>query len=235
MTNPSLRASAAPPSAPDNGFFVLAPWWLLAIPGGVISWRTGGRAVVVLIAALAAIFFYFVTSLTAWRAGWEVGPRYIVALQPFLLPLIATALAAWRERPRLLVPACGLVLIGVVIYTASTVTLPSWPANGDSVGAFVNPLYQIAFRLLTNNAVAPNLASALGLHGVIGIVPMVVGILALVGYSIIEAGAGRRGLVLAALIAAVGISAFALVHTDAQAARAAEAGYARTLYPAVAQ
>jgi hypothetical protein len=235
MTYPKLRAIAGTTIAPDNGFFVLAPWWLLAIPGGVISWRTGGRAVVVLIAALAAIFFYFVTSLTAWRAGWEVGPRYIVALQPFLLPLIATAFAAWRERPRLLVPACGLVLIGVVNYTASTVTLPSWPANGDSVGAFVNPLYQIAFRLLTNNAVAPNLASALGLHGVIGIVPMVVGILALVGYSIIEAGAGRRGLVLAALIAAVGISAFALVHTDAQAARAAEAGYARTLYPAVAQ
>jgi hypothetical protein len=70
---------------------------------------------------------------------------------------------------------------------------------------------------------------------VIGIAPLLLGVLALLGYSIATAGAGLRGLALAALIAAAGIAAFAFVQPDAQAQKAADAGYARTLYPAVAQ
>jgi hypothetical protein len=232
MTTPKPIAIWGTLFAPDNGFVILAPWWLLAIRGGAIRFQRGDRALVYLIGVLVAIFFYFVWSLHAWRAGWEVGPRYIVALQPFLLPLVATTLAEWRTRPKLIGLAGGLILIGVVIYTVSTATLPSWPANGDSVGAFVNPMYEVAFRLLGDHAVASNVLSSLG---VVGIVPFGLGILALVAISIASAGAGIRGLVLAALIAATGISALSFVHSDTQTTQAADAAYARTLYPAVAQ
>lgn len=235
MTTPKPVAIWGTMFAPDNGFLILAPWWLLAIRGGVIRFRRGDRALVYLIGALVAIFFYFVWSLHAWRAGWEVGPRYIVALQPFLLPLVATTLAEWRTRPAMIGLAGGLILIGVVIYTVSTATLPTWPANGDSVGAFTNPLYQVAFRLLGDHAVASNVLSALGVVGVVGIVPFLVGIFTVVAAAIATAGAGGRGLALAALIAAAGIAAFSLVHSDAQTTQAATAAYARTLYPAVAQ
>jgi len=167
-----------------------------------------------------------VTSLTAWHAGWEVGPRYIVALQPFLLPLVAAAFARWRDDWRRVAAASGLVLIGVVIYTVSTATLPTWP---DS---FANPLYEVAFRLLGDHAVAPNVLMVLGLGSVVG---LFAGIAALVGFAIVRAGAGARGLAVAAVICVAGIAAFALARPGEAQAQATRAAYARTLYPAVAR
>jgi len=226
MTYPKWEAIVGSTVAPSNGLFALAPWWLLALPGGVFLWRRGERALVVTVAGLTLIFFYFVTSLTAWHAGWEVGPRYIVALQPFLLPLVAAAFAEWRDDWRKVAAAAGLVLIGVVVYTVSTATLPTWP---DS---FANPLYEVAFRLLGDRAVAPNVLSALG---VMSAVLLFAGIAALVGFAIVRAGAGGRGLVLAVVICIAGIAAFALDRPGPARAEAARAAYARTLYPAVAR
>ena len=226
MTYPKWDAIVGSTVAPSNGLFALAPWWLLAIPGGVFLWRRDERALVITVAGLTLIFFYFVTSLTAWHAGWEVGPRYIVALQPFLLPLVAAAFAEWRDDWRKVAAAAGLVLIGVVVYTVSTATLPTWP---DS---FANPLYEVAFRLLGDRAVAPNVLSALG---VMSAVLLFAGVAALVGFAIVRAGAGGRGLVLAVVICIAGIAAFALDRPGPARAEAARAAYARTLYPAVAR
>ncbi len=229
MTYPKWVAVVGVTVAPDKGFFTLAPWWLLAVPGGVYLWRRGERAIVMMVAALALIFFYFNMSLTAWHAGWEVGPRYIVALQPFLVPLVAAAFAQWRDRPLVLGGALGLVLIGLTIYGTSTATLPTWPET------IKNPLYEVTFRLLGDNAVAPNVLGALGLHGVLGIVPLLAGIAALFTVVALQAGARPRSLGLALVIAAVGIAGFALATPDAATAQQARAAYARTLYPAVAQ
>ncbi len=234
MTHPTWRAFLGVMVAPDNGFIVLAPWWVLAIPGGRILWRRGERALVITVLAIAVIFIAFVSSLAFWRAGWEVGPRYIVALQPFLLPLVAATFAEWRARPFAFGVACGLVAIGVVIYTLSSATLPMWPA--DSAGtSFKNPVFEVMFRLLGDQAVAPSVLRALGVRGVASIAPLVVGIAALVGFAMRAAGATGRGLVIAVAISIVGLAAFALAGRDPQAANEARAGYARTLYPAVAQ
>ncbi len=224
MTHPTLAAMFGVTLAPDNGFFALAPWWLVAIPGGVALWRAGERALVATCAAVAAIFFVFVSSLGFWRAGWEVGPRYITAMLPFVLPLVAAGLVRLRDRPAWLGIAGGLILAGVVIYASACATLPYWP---DS---FRDPLYDVAFRLLGDHAVAPNLGGALGLHGLAGIAPFALGVVGLVGWSIGRA-AGRRGLAVSIAIAAALIGAFALVPHAGADARAA---YARTLYPAVA-
>ncbi|HET9990787.1 MAG TPA: hypothetical protein VFQ65_19790 [Kofleriaceae bacterium] len=226
MTYPKWDAIVGSTVAPSNGMFALAPWWLLAIPGGVYLWAGGERALVITVAGLTLIFFYFVTSLTAWHAGWEVGPRYIVALQPFLLPLVAATFARWRDDWRRVAAASGLVLIGVVIYTVSTATLPTWP---DS---FANPLYEVAFRLLGDHAVAPNVLSVLGLGSA---VLLFAGIAALVGVAIVRAGAGARGLAVAAVICVAGIAAFALAQPGAAQQQATRAAYARTLFPAVAR
>jgi hypothetical protein len=226
MTYPKWHAIVGSTVAPSNGLVALAPWWLLAIPGGVYLWQAGERALVITVAGLTLIFFYFVTSLTAWHAGWEVGPRYIVALQPFLLPLVAAAFARWRDDWRKVAAGAGLVLVGVVIYTVSTATLPTWPES------FANPLYEIAFRLLGDHAVAPNALSVLGLGSV---VLLFAGIAALVGLAIVRAGAGVRGLVVAAAICIAGISAFALDQPGAAQRQETRAAYTRTLLPAVAR
>ena len=226
MTYPKWDAIVGSTIAPSNGMFALAPWWLLAIPGGVYLWRAGERPLVVTVATLTAIFFYFVTSLTAWHAGWEVGPRYIVALQPFLLPLVAATCAQWRADWRKLAASSGLVLIGVVIYTVSTATLPTWP---DTFG---NPLYEVAFRLLGDRAIAPNALSVLGFASVL---VLFAGIAALVGVAIVRAGAGLRGLAVAIVICAGAVAGFALVQPGAVQQQQARAAYARTLYPAVAR
>jgi hypothetical protein len=104
--------------------------------------------------------------------------------------------------------------------------LPTWPES------FANPLYEIAFRLLGDHAVAPNVLSAIG---VLSAVLLFAGIAAVVGLAIVRAGAGLRGLVLAAAICVAGIAAFALDRPDAAQGQATRAAYARTLYPAVAR
>jgi hypothetical protein len=219
MTHPTLTALFGVTFAPDNGFFALAPWWLIAIVGGVALWHRE-RALVIACAAVAVLFFVFISSLGFWRAGWEVGPRYITAMQPFLLPLVAAGLV--RLRGTWLGVAGGLILTGTIIYVAACATLPYWP---DS---FRDPLYDVAFRLLGDHAVAPNVGRAVGLHGLVSIAPFVLGALGLVGYSIFKLG-GTRVCAISAAIAAVLIGAFALVPHAGADARAA---YTRTLYPA---
>ncbi|HEY0250929.1 MAG TPA: hypothetical protein VGC41_05350, partial [Kofleriaceae bacterium] len=222
MTYPKWDAIVGSTIAPSNGFIALAPWWLLAIAGGRMMWKTREHALVVTVLAVTAILGYFVTSLTAWHAGWEVGPRYIVAVQPFLLPLVAYALARWDDNPSMIGVAGGLILIGVVVYTTSTATLPTWP---DS---FHNPLYEVAFRLLLDRAGA---GTILGTHSALGIAPVLALVLAVVCVAIRNAGGGSRGLIIAVAIAVLGIAGYRLAGTSAEA----RAAYARTLYPAVAQ
>ncbi len=225
MTTPTWTAFYGTMLAPDNGFLTLAPWWLLAIPGGVALWRRGDRATVVTCACVAILFIYFVSSIGFWRAGWEVGPRYLAAMQPFLLPLVAAALTSWRDRPIAIGVAAGAIAIGVVIYTLSTATLPYWP------DALHDPLYEVTFRLLGDGAVSPNVARAFGIHGLLGIAPFVLGIFALVGWSITRV-AKPRGLAIGIGIAIVVIAGFALVpHGGAYPDHA----YVQTLYPSVAQ
>jgi hypothetical protein len=224
MTTPTWTAVVGTMVAPDNGFFTLAPWWLLAIPGGVVLWRARERGTVVAAAVIAFIFIYFITSLAFWRAGWEIGPRYITAMQPFLLPLVCAALASWRDRPLAIGAASGAIVAGVIIYSLTSATLPYWP------DAIKNPLYEVTFRLLRDGAVAPSVGRVVG-GGLLGIAPFLAGIAALVGWAIARAS-NLRGLALAAVIGAALIGAFALAPRDAVVA---DRAYANTLYPAVAQ
>jgi hypothetical protein len=192
------------------------------VPGGVVLWRRGERALVLTCAADALVFILFVSSISFWRGGWGVGPRYVTAMLPFWLPLVACAVDVGRERPLLLGAACGTIVSAVVIYCASAWTFPYWP---DSLK---NPLYEVTFRLLSDNAVAPNVASAIGVHGLIGIAPLLLGIAALLGWAI-QRAVGWRGLAAAALVGAAILAAF----SHAPASKNRESAYTNTVYPAV--
>jgi hypothetical protein len=183
---------------PDNGLITLSPWWLLAIPGLVALWRRGERATALVTASVAVIYVLFISSINFWRGGWGVGPRYITAMLPFLLPAVAAQLQAWTTRPARwlwLGAAAGLIGVGVCIYVLSTATFPYWP---DSVA---DPLYDVTFRLLGDGAVAANLGSALGVGGVAGLVPYLALAFGLVAVAVWRL-AGARGVVIAVVVAA---------------------------------
>lgn len=188
--------------APDNGLFALSPWLLLAIPGGVLAWRVRERGIVVVGACVAAIFILFISSINFWRGGWEVGPRYITAMLPFLVPLVAAALQAWRSSALALGLAASTIVFGVAIYALSSATFPYWP---DS---FAHPFVEVTLRMLREDLVAPSLASALGIDGVAGIVPFLALCAALVGWTLYRAG-GWRSLAIATVGGTALVVAFA--------------------------
>ncbi len=207
---------------PDNGLFVLSPWLLVAIPGTVVLWRRD-RASTLVCLGVALIFILFISSISFWRGGWGVGPRYVTAMLPFWLPLVAAGFDAWRDRRLLTGALCGTIVSAVVIYTLSTVTFPYWP---DSMK---NPFVEVTLRLIGDGAVAPNVLRGLGLGGIASIAPLLVGIAALVGWAI-QRVVGWRGLAAACVIGALIIGAFALApRTGPHAERA----YTKTVYPAV--
>ncbi|HMG21814.1 MAG TPA: hypothetical protein VK607_10870 [Kofleriaceae bacterium] len=192
----ALRAEALWGSLgrPDNGLIALSPWWLLAIPGCAALWRRGERAQAAIAIAVAAIYLLFISSINFWRGGWEVGPRYIAAMLPFLLPPVAAQLQAWAARPVRFGIAAGLIGVGVAIYALSSATFPYWP---DTVR---HPLYDVTFQLLGENLTAPNLGAAMGIHGIAGIAPYLAVVLGALGAAVWRT-AGARGLAVAVAVA----------------------------------
>jgi hypothetical protein len=206
---------------PDNGLFLLSPWLLLAIPGGVLLWRRD-RATTLVCAAVAIIYILFISSISFWRGGWGVGPRYITAMLPFCMPLVAVAIDHWRAKPLLLGALCGTIVSAVVIYCLTTITFPYWP---DSLKS---PLYEVTFRLLGDDAVAPNVSNAIGIRGVLGVAPLLLAIVGLLGWAL-QRVVGWRGLAAAGLVGVAIVAAFSLAPASSNAERA----YVNTVYPAV--
>ena len=173
--------------------------------------------------SVAVIYVLFISSINFWRGGWQVGPRYIAAMLPFLLPAVAAQLQAWRGAPVRLAAAAGLIGVGVVVYVLSSATFPYWP---DSVA---HPLYDVTFRLLGDNVVAPSVGSALGISGIAGIIPYLA-----IAFGALAAAiwrlAGTRGLAIAVAVTAVIVAAYGgLPHRDPRA----EAAY-RSVHAAAA-
>lgn len=208
-----LHALVGSTVAVDNGLFALAPWLLLAVPGAVLLWRRE-RATAVTCVSLAVLYLLFVSSLAMWRAGWSVGPRYITVMLPFLLPLVATALQAWRTRWWLFGIAAGAVLVGIAIYSISTATFIPWPDELGYQGRAEpvrNPLFEISLRLLADGNAAPNVLTAvIGGAPLLGVIPYFAMIGALAGAAIRRV-AGWRPLAVAAGVALVVLVIYALL------------------------
>lgn len=192
----------------DNGLVMLSPWLLLALSGALELIRrppgSGMRGIAVVGIAVAVIYILFISSINFWRGGGAVGPRYITAMLPFLLPFVATQLDTLRDRPRLLGALAGTILVGITIYALTSATFPYWP---DSVR---NPFRDVTLRLLADDLVGPNLGSALGVGGVLGLVPYLALIGGVSGWAIARV-AGRRGLAIAVGIAVLMLGAYVLV------------------------
>jgi hypothetical protein len=185
-------------------------------------WHGKERATAAVGIAALVIYVLFVSAIKFWRGGWGVGPRYITALLPFLLPAVAATLTVLhRKDKRAIAAVSGLIVVGVVIYVLSSLTFPYWPdtAQGHVVK---HPLVDVTFALLGDNVVAPNIASAVGIDGVLGVVPVMLLVGALLALTI-RGVAGERGVAIAGVVAAGLLVGYALLpHGGAGGQRAHE-------------
>jgi hypothetical protein len=192
----------------DNGLVTLSPWLLLAVSGTVELMRrpreSGVRGITMMCVAISITYLLFISAINFWRGGGAVGPRYITVLVPFLLPMVAAQLEAVRDRPRFLGAVAGTIIVSIVIYTLSTATFPYWPE------VFKNPFRDVTLRMLSDDLVAPNLASAIGISGVLGLVPYVALIGGITGWAIVRI-VHWQGLAVATGVALVMLVTYCLV------------------------
>src|SRR5262249_20484621 len=96
VTPPRPDAIGAMLFAPDLGLFVFSPYLLFGVLGalwvGIISRGRRGQGLTVLAACTAMLLF--ISSMSFWRGGWCVGPRYVTVVAPFLT--FGLALGWWR-------------------------------------------------------------------------------------------------------------------------------------------
>jgi hypothetical protein len=215
MTGPSLEAFVGSMVAPDNGLLVLCPLMLLVIPGWVRLARDGQRWPFAITLAVVAFYIYFISSLTFWRGGWQIGPRYITVMLPFAMIAVAAGAAAAERRPYTRALAVASVAVSVVIYGVSNALYPHFPDR------FANPLYEVTFRLLADGYAPYNLGWIFGLRGLASLIPYLAVLGALLVWVAIpsrhQLRSGLAGLALAAAVLAA-YSLFPGAGPDADAA-----------------
>ncbi len=160
-----LEAFSGSMVAPDNGLLILCPMVLLAIPGWVLMARRKQWAHFAITLSVAIIYLAFISSINFWRGGWQLGPRYITAILPFLMVPIAVS-ASYAERSwSLRGIVLGLIGVGVAIYSISTAIFPHYPEK------FANPFYELILPLLGAGKAAYNAGWLVGMHGGLSLVP----------------------------------------------------------------
>lgn len=196
LTGPTWEAFVGSTVAPDNGLFWMCPVLLLMIPGWLEMARQRQRWQLFVTAAVVAIYLAFISSITFWRGGWQMGPRYITAMLPFAMIPVAAAMA-WAGRRRWAWAVCvALSLVGIAIYALSCVEYPHFPEK------FTNPVHEITFRLLAQGHAAYNAGWLVGLRGLASLVPYVL-VLALVVAPACAPSPARRWPALAGAAAAL--------------------------------
>ena len=153
---PDARAFALSFFSPLRGFFALAPFQLLALPG-LWGWfqRSRGqgreRALWWLSAVLLLGYTYFTSSFSYESWGWTTGPRHMTGLVPFLL----LPIARWVEQVRALGRGAAAGLCAVSVLVTGAVSLVDYVP--DSVS---NALFGLALPLYGEGLLPPSVLAA---------------------------------------------------------------------------
>lgn len=114
------------------------------------SEKTIGVPESLVIFAMVSFYIWFVSSVTFWHGGWQVGPRYVAVMLPFLTIGAAVAFRdCWRWGPAW-IPVIAAASVSIVIYTLTAAVFPHFPKS------FINPFYDLVGYLLSRGYVARN-------------------------------------------------------------------------------
>jgi hypothetical protein len=208
LSLPQLSAFPAFLVSPAYGLFAFSPVLLLGLGGALWLAARGPRRDAVLTLAVSTAMFLFLSGMSNWRAGWCVGPRYIVTVAPFLLlPVIQLwpRFAAHRWGTAALV---GLVIPSVLLNVVSGALYPHYPE------VFDNPVFDLALPLLGAGYAPYGLGWALGLTGAAALAPL--GLVVVAALALVAAGDDARpGRAATHLSLAVAVAACFLVPLSA--------------------
>jgi hypothetical protein len=179
--------------APDNGLLFLCPMLVLALPGFYLLARRRDFWTLGVSLSVVVLYLLFISSLSFWRGGWQVGPRYVTAMLPFALVPVAVAIQAAEERAAdggllgqlLRAGAVGLVAASIAIYGLSAATFPHFPET------FGNPVHELVLRLIGEGYAPPSAGSLVGLRGTASLLPYLAVLAALLVWIAVP---GRRWL-----------------------------------------
>lgn len=164
------EALGALPFQPAHGLFPMTPLFLLAVPGFVVlarSRRWRGAAWTAIAACLVTLFL--ISTLSLWRGGWSVGPRYLTLLMPFVAWGTAVGLdrvAIKWPRPAFTIAAGALVASLVYAGTASAY----YPHIPRGIAVPLTDFFWVALR----DGFAPyNLLNFVGVWGTLSMLPLV--------------------------------------------------------------
>ena len=199
----------------DNGLLVLTPMFLLAIPGWILMakrkqwWHMGTTLSVTL------IYLAFVSSINFWRGGWQVGPRYITAMLPFLLVPVAVALT-WAERRWIARSVTvGLVGVGIFVYGLSSALFPHFPEK------FKNPVFELVLTLIGDGHAPYNAGWLVGLRGFASLFPYLLLLLVTWVWVAYPAREHRKSAIAGSLLALAIVSIYSLFPGGGAAAESA--------------
>ncbi len=201
--------------SPFVGLYFWAPWTMVAWLGwlGVLKARREGdnwlldRRGEAFVSLLVCLYFlYFQCSLSLWRSGWVIGPRYVTAMIPFAA--IATAHAVdsmcgkFAVVGALMIAVTGAVAISVTGVTTSVVT--------GAPPEVYNPLAEMVTPLLLHGWNFDNPLMRLGIRTPWNALPYFVAVALAAGWMVWLSWQGvsrRRGFVIAGMAVSVLLAA----------------------------
>jgi len=175
LTWPHWKAIWGITFSPFRGLFVLSPLLLLAVPGFVLWWRSGEHRPEFWV-ALASVLatFLFNSSSIMWWGGFAIGPRYLLPMLSFMALSIIFVFREWGNR-------MGIEALCIVLFVWSltatwglTLAEQAFPPE-----IFRNPLVEYAWPNWQVGNIARNLGMFLHLPGILSLLPLLVGVMAL--------------------------------------------------------
>lgn len=152
--------------SPYKGLFFRSPFLLLAFPGLVKLWQAGRfRAEVVASLVILTGYFFHAASFYDWGGGHTAGPRYLVAMLPFMaFPVISIIEnKAWR------ILFFVLALVSILLIGAETMAGQHFPYQ-----EMRNPWTEYILPSWQRGDIARNLGTVLGLPSWYSLIPLFV-------------------------------------------------------------
>jgi hypothetical protein len=158
-----------------RGLFVLSPLLLLVVPGFVLWWRSGEHRPEFWVALTGvAAMFLFNSSSIMWWGGFAIGPRYLLPMLPIMALPIVFVLRGRGDQVWLVGLVAVLFAWSLIATWGLTLAEQAFPP--DTVR---NPLLEYAWPNWRAGNVARNIGMFLRLPGIYSLIPLLVGVAAL--------------------------------------------------------